>query len=148
MKNILNSDIRKVRLIFLLLFFIIVLVSFLIVPKERSRSSTKKPIIIDYVFCTVENYDVYSKVLDNPSEGLARFNQTQKVTGNIREDMLNYKPSEETRKPLFTYKTVVRQRPYVKTRFDIIFRNIMIFGSLLGACYTSLLIYKTRNEKN
>lgn len=148
MMNISEVTNRQLRLILILIFLVIILLSFVFVPKERSRENSKNAITVDYVFCSTENYNVYVKVLDDPSEGLERLNRHLENRGNIRKDLLEYESNKaEDYKPLFTYKTVVKQRPYVKTRFDIIFRNIMISGSFLCIVYTITLLYIRKDYK-
>lgn len=116
MKN--NS---RLKLYFYLTFVLFVFFSFIFVPKERARKSMKEAKIVDYVLFSQENFTIKKKIIipENPRSFSAIYAAKLLAKGETHTNILN---------------------PYYKIRYDIIARNIILFGSLLSGIFIVIRI--------
>lgn len=152
------NNINRLKLYFYLAFVLFVFFSFIFVPKERARKNTKEAKIVDYVLFSTENLKTVQTVppsLYYPNEKLTYDQWLNKnsvynemlhsLENNTKSTQFNYDSYDKylEEKNISQYKQnkpIIRYKPYYKIRYDIIARNIILFGSLLSGIFIVIRI--------
>jgi len=138
-----NSN--RLKLYFYLIFIIFVFFSFIIVPKEQSRVNSKKPIIVDYVLFSndktkeVKTIPYYENKNISFDEWLAK----HKISAELVPESFTFDKYLESQNEI-KYKQKIIYKPYYKTRYDLIARNIILFGCVLVGIFLSIRLRQTR----
>lgn len=144
-----KMDISRLKLYFYLLFILFISFSFIVVPKERSRKNMKQTKIVDYVLFSRENREIVTTFLYFPNEDLTYEQWLNKTRSTLEIDnkstQFNYDEYDKylEYKNISKYKQSSRYEPYYKVRYDIIARNIIIFGATLASLFIIIKLKQT-----
>lgn len=144
-----KMDISRLKLYFYLLFILFISFSFIVVPKERSRKNMKQTKIVDYVLFSRDNREIVTTFLYFPNEDLTYEQWLNKTRSTLEKDnkstQFNYDEYDKylEYKNISKYKQSSRYEPYYKVRYDIIARNIIIFGATLASLFIIIKLKQT-----
>ncbi|WP_419045103.1 hypothetical protein [Phascolarctobacterium faecium] len=136
MKN--NS---RLKLYFYLTFVLFVFFSFIFVPKERARKNTKEVKIVDYVLFSQDKVKEVRTSLyyENQNLSYEEWLKKNRISAQLVPESYTFEEYLKSRNEP-KYKQKIRYKPYYKIRYDIIARNIILFGSLLSGIFIVIRI--------
>lgn len=105
--------------------------------------------IVDYVLFSRENREIVTTFLYFPNEDLTYEQWLNKTRSTLEKDnkstQFNYDEYDKylEYKNISKYKQSSRYEPYYKVRYDIIARNIIIFGATLASLFIIIKLKQT-----
>ena len=107
--------------------------------------NSKKPIIVDYVLFSndktkeVKTIPYYENKNISFDEWLAK----HKISAELVPESFTFDKYLESQNEI-KYKQKIIYKPYYKTRYDLIARNIILFGCVLVGIFLSIRLRQTR----